>query len=392
MPRVFLSPSQQDFNQTVLGVNEAELMSMIADAVEPLLEANNITYTRAQRGATPNQAIAAANAGGYDVFLGINSNASPVPGTAYGNRNYFWETSTNGRRLAQDIADEFSRIYYEPSRATIVPNRTMDQLRRTRMPAVMSFTAFHDNEKDARWIQTNIQNIAEALVRGLARYFGLEYVAPCQHGTVPANGYDFEGNRWATICVDESALNIRREPNGPVMFTLPRGTQVIVTGPEQEGFVPIRFNFWDGWGAAQFVCICKQPSPIRPPVFPIVPPIFPEPVPPIAPIPPITPVPPIGTLPPTTPVTPIAPVPPCNCQVPPTGIIPPTMAHRARVHTNGSNLNLRSEPSMNGRIIAQMPNGSHLLVLRQAGDWLYVFWNRHLGWASKDWVRFEDAQ
>jgi len=350
MPRVFLSPSQQTYNQTLLGVNEAQLMSMIADAMEPLLQTNEITYSRVREGATPEQAIAAANAGGYDVYLGIHSNASPVPGGAHGNRNYFWATSANGKRLAQDIADEFSLIYYDPSRTTIVPDTTRPELRRTRMPAVIVETAFHDNEMDARWMQTNIQNIAEAIVKALARYFGITYVGPCRHGDAPATGHTFRGFRWARACTDGGALNIRQSPNGPVMFTVPANSQFIVTGQERDGFTPIRINFWNGWAASQYVCICRLPAPVRPPIIPPV----------------VTPVPPIAPIPPNLPEFKI-------------GII----------RTNGSNLNLRAEPSMSGQIIAQMPNYSPVLILSEVGDWYYVFWNGQLGFASKEWIQIQ---
>ena len=368
MPRVFLSPSQQTYNQTVLGVNEAQLMSLITDAIEPLLQTNEIQYTRIPMGATPDQAIAMANAGNYDVYLGIHSNASPIPGAAHGNRNYFWEFSVNGRRLAQEIADEFSRVYYDPSRAIIVPDRTREELRRTRMPAVIVETAFHDNEKDARWIQTNIQAIAEAIVRALTRYFGQTYVAPCMRGTTPAATHNFTGPTFATVCTQQGSLNIRSAPNGNVMFTLPRGTNLLVTGPSQDNFTPVRFNFWDGWAATQFICICNTQPPISQPT----------PIPPAPPIaPPILPTPPIVPPPAQTRPTMPTPIPPQS----------PATARLASVQTEGSNLNLRTEPSMSGQVIVQMPNGSRVLILGQQGDWFNIFWNGQLGWASKEWIR-----
>ena len=329
MARVFLSPSQT--------VNTQQ-MSMITDAIEPLLQTNGIEYARVRQGAPVAEAIASANAGNFDVYLGIHSNSSSVPGAAFGNRNYFWETSQNGRRLAQDIADEFSLIYYDPSRTTIVPNRTQEELRRTRMPAVNVFTAFHDNQKDERWIQTNIQNIAQAIVRALARYFGITYIGPCMDGEDNAAGQTFTGFRWARVCDLDTALNIRNAPNGDVLFTLPRGSQVIVTGQEKDGFTPVRFDSWNGWAASQFICICRiSKAPVRPPVIP--------------------------------------------------PIMPPLPQFKiGRVQTHGSNLNLRDAPSLQGNIIAQMPNNSHLLILQTVGDWYYVFWNGQLGFASKDWI------
>lgn len=356
MRRVYLAPSMQSFNQTALGVNEQVLMSMITDAIEPLLRLNNISYIRAREGMTTQQMIDEANANNMNAYVGIRSNTSPTPGAAFGNRNYFWHSSSRGRALAQSMADEFSKIYYDPSRAAIVPNNTQEELRRTRMPAVNIFTAFHDNLTDARWIQSNIQSIAQAIVRALVAYFGQTYIAPCSMGTHGVvNNYMAGRLEWAVVCTAQTALNIRRSPNGDVVFTLPRNSQVVVIGGPQDGFVKIRYNFWEGWASAEFICLCDTGKPIQPPVAPI---------------------PPIGTLPPVSPV-------------PPIGEIPPTMARMAHVRTQGSNLNMRSGPGLTFPVISQMPNGARILVLRQVGDWYQVFWNGQLGWAHSNYVVLE---
>lgn len=77
MPIIFLSPSTQEYNAYVndLGTEE-EWMNHLADAMEPILFASGIQYTRNDRDQTAAAAIRASNAGNYDLHLALHSNAS----------------------------------------------------------------------------------------------------------------------------------------------------------------------------------------------------------------------------------------------------------------------------------------------------------------------------
>ena len=46
MPKIFLSPSTQEWNQYVTGGNEEEYMNLLADRMEPYLRSSGITYVR----------------------------------------------------------------------------------------------------------------------------------------------------------------------------------------------------------------------------------------------------------------------------------------------------------------------------------------------------------
>ena len=46
MPRVYLSPSLQEFNPFVNGGTEEGVMNLIADAMEPYLTASGIEFVR----------------------------------------------------------------------------------------------------------------------------------------------------------------------------------------------------------------------------------------------------------------------------------------------------------------------------------------------------------
>ena len=58
MPRIYLSPSLQEGNPTVLGISEEELMNRVADAMEPYLRSSGIEFTRNRPDMTLSQVIA----------------------------------------------------------------------------------------------------------------------------------------------------------------------------------------------------------------------------------------------------------------------------------------------------------------------------------------------
>lgn len=56
------------------------------------------------------------------------------------------------------------------------------------------------------------------------------------------------------------------------------------------------------------------------------------------------------------------------------------------VTTDGSNLNLRNYPSMNGAIIGSLPNGATVTVNGQTGNWYVVKYDNMQGYASADFI------
>ena len=60
----------------------------------------------------------------------------------------------------------------------IVPNANLAELRKTKAPAVLIETAFHDNREDARWIRDNLDSIARSLSKSVAEYFNVPFREP----------------------------------------------------------------------------------------------------------------------------------------------------------------------------------------------------------------------
>ena len=75
MPRIYLSPSLQEYNPFYGGGSEEEVMNLIADAMEPYLAADGIEYLRNAPEMTLGQAIADSNNSNVDFHLAIHSNA-----------------------------------------------------------------------------------------------------------------------------------------------------------------------------------------------------------------------------------------------------------------------------------------------------------------------------
>lgn len=180
MPRIYLSPSLQEYNPFINGGSEEEIMNLIADAMEPYLLASGIDFGRNRPEMTLGEAIADSNSGDYDFHLAIHSNASPVAsaGSRQGPVVYYYSSSPYGREMAELIADELREIYPEPQRVQVLPTTTLRELRRTEAPSALVEVAYHDNPEDADWIKANIQQIARALSGAVANYFGLPLVEP----------------------------------------------------------------------------------------------------------------------------------------------------------------------------------------------------------------------
>jgi len=180
MPRVFLSPSVQEFNPFINGGSEEEYMNKIADAMIPYLEASGINYGRNNPNLSLAEAINESNRGNYDFHLAIHSNAAApaYAGKASGTDVYYWYNSILGKEGADIIAKNFKEIYPDPSKVKSVPTSTLRELRRTNAPSALIEVAYHDNIQDANWIKENIDEIGRNLVLSLTEYFGIPFVEP----------------------------------------------------------------------------------------------------------------------------------------------------------------------------------------------------------------------
>ena len=245
MPNIYLSPSTQEYNPYITGSGSEEYwMNRIADAMEPYLRANTIRFTRNTPEMTAASSIAQAARGSYDFYLALHSNASG-DGSSEGRQRgiiaFYYPTSTNGRRAADIFVENLKEIYPLPALVTARATTALGEVRQPKMPSVLLEIGYHDNTADARWIEENVQPIAENLSRSLTEYFALPFIYP----TTPRTG---------TVITEESALNVRAYPSmsGQVVGSVPRGAQLTVYG-QYDSWYSMAYGNLAGYVRSEYV-------------------------------------------------------------------------------------------------------------------------------------------
>lgn len=245
MPNIYLSPSTQEYNPYITGSGSEEYwMNHIADAMEPYLRANTIRFTRNTPEMTAASSIAQAARGSYDFYLALHSNASG-DGSSEGRQRgiiaFYYPTSTNGRRAADIFVTNLKEIYPLPQLVTARATTALGEVRQPKMPSVLLEIGYHDNTADARWIEENVQPIAENLSRSLTEYFALPFLYP----TTPRTG---------TVITEESALNVRAYPSmsGQVVGSVPREAQLTVYG-QYDGWYSMAYGGLAGYVRSDYV-------------------------------------------------------------------------------------------------------------------------------------------
>ncbi|MBR4626374.1 MAG: SH3 domain-containing protein [Ruminococcus sp.] len=245
MPKVFLSPSTQEWNEYATSGNEELYMNLLADRMEPYLRSSGIVFVRNDPARGFAGAIKDSNSAYYDVHLALHSNAAPesLSGRLRGIDIYFAPASGSSEKLANIIANNLKSIYPLPDKVRAVPTYTLGEVLNTKAVAVLAEIGYHDNFADEAWIKNNLETIAKILVRSLCDYFGIPFV--------PAGPV-----RWGTVVTDGSNLNIRSYPSmsGKVIGSLPNGTSVMINGMTGSWYV-VSYNGVTGYSSSEFIIL-----------------------------------------------------------------------------------------------------------------------------------------
>lgn len=244
MPIIYLSPSTQESNMYVTGTGSEEYwMNRLADAMIPYLNSCGIRYTRNTPDMTAGSSIRQANQGWYDFYLALHSNAAGAGnyGNVRGIIAFYYPTSTQGQQAAQIFVNNLRNIYPEPNLVYTWATTTLGEVRDSRFPAVLLELGYHDNYDDARWIESNIAEIARNLVLSLTDYFDIPFIWP----TDP----------WeATVRVGGGTLNLRSRPesSASIIANIPDGAQVRIYGRYGDWYV-VRYGDYVGYASSSYI-------------------------------------------------------------------------------------------------------------------------------------------
>lgn len=243
MPKIYLSPSTQEYNITLSGNSEEYYMNLIANAMIPYLRASGIEYGRNTPDMTALSSAEQANADNYDFYLAIHSNASPPPleGRVRGAEVYYYPSGNDNYETATLFANNYKEIYPLPDFVKTVPLETLIELNKTRMPAILFEVAYHDNPQDFEWMSRNINEIAKNLALSVADYFGVPFIEP----TVSVMGI---------VSINSGNLNVRSGPsiNTDIVGKLQNGDTVEVLENENDWF-KIRSDGLSGYVSSRFI-------------------------------------------------------------------------------------------------------------------------------------------
>ncbi|MDE7363406.1 MAG: N-acetylmuramoyl-L-alanine amidase [Ruminococcus sp.] len=245
MPKVFLSPSTQEWNKYATEGNEELYMNLLADKMEPYMRSSGIEFVRNDPARNVNGAIQDSNAGEYDVHLALHTNASPesLAGKLRGIDIYFAPNSADSERLANIIANNLKAIYPLPDKSRAVPTYNLGEVLRTKAVAVLCELGYHDNYADEAWLKNNLDAIAKNLVRSLCDYFGIPFILP-------------SAIQYGMVTTDGANLNIRDYPslNGAIIGKIPNNAAVLING-EVEGWYVVSYNGITGYASKDYIII-----------------------------------------------------------------------------------------------------------------------------------------
>ena len=245
MPKVFLSPSTQEWNKYATEGNEELYMNLLADKMEPYMRSSGIAFVRNDPARNVNGAIQDSNAGEYDVHLALHTNASPesLAGKLRGIDIYFAPNSADSERLANIIANNLKAIYPIPDKSRAVPTYNLGEVLRTKAVAVLCELGYHDNYADEAWLKNNLDAIAKNLVRSLCDYFGIPFILP-------------SAIQYGMVTTDGANLNIRDYPslNGAIIGKIPNNAAVLING-EVEGWYVVSYNGITGYASKDYIII-----------------------------------------------------------------------------------------------------------------------------------------
>jgi N-acetylmuramoyl-L-alanine amidase len=247
LPKVFLSPSTQEWNQYVNGGTEEQYMNLLADAMEPLLTATGIDYVRNDPARNVLGAIEDSNNGNYDVHLALHTNAAggDYAGKIQGVDIYYSPYSDLSKKLAEITVDNMKGVYPNPDKVRTLPTTSLAEVNRTKAVTILAELGYHDNPEDAAWIKANIPNMAKALTKSLAQYFGIPYI-------------EGGASRKGVIVTDGSNLNVRRSPStdAQILAVLPNRLNVTILG-ESGNWYLIRNGDTTGYVSKDFVNVVE---------------------------------------------------------------------------------------------------------------------------------------
>lgn len=248
--KIYVSPSDQDGNLYAAGnTNEAAQCQKISVALVAALKRcgfeamDNRTDSMEDR-------VAESNRWGADLHVPVHTNAfnAEVQGT----RLMAYDTSGAGYQACKAIMETLAPITPGTS-DSITAWPGLYEVKHAAAPTAYIEVAFHDNPTEARWIIDNVEEIAEAICKGICNYYGYKYAAPGPAAPAPAD---------VLYCVQVGAYKERANAEAQLAKVKAAGFDAYITtqtGTAAGSTEDAAANWWDNikhFDREEFRCKC----------------------------------------------------------------------------------------------------------------------------------------
>ena len=175
--KIFISPSNQNGNLYAYGnTNEAEQCGKIGKAVKTALERCGF-QTKLEQYDTMQNRVTHSDQWGADMHLAIHTNATGQH-TAGGTQVFFYAYNGFGNVACQKVFEELKDITPGSNAEVCKKHSALYEVYKPNATSVYCEVEFHDVAAYAKWIIENTEAIAEAITRGICKFYTVDYVKP----------------------------------------------------------------------------------------------------------------------------------------------------------------------------------------------------------------------
>jgi N-acetylmuramoyl-L-alanine amidase len=185
--KIYLSPSNQNGNlYKGQNTNEMEQCNRIAAAAEKHLERNGFEVKRAKKGQDMWDSIKESNKWGSDLHIPIHTNAGGGEGTVV----FVYSKDANNMKYATPIYNAVQAVSPGKTDYGVREYADLAELNATSATAVYIECEFHDNATLAKWIVNHVDDLGEAIAKGVCKAEGKKYIkekpaaAPAKKDTI----------------------------------------------------------------------------------------------------------------------------------------------------------------------------------------------------------------
>lgn len=188
MARIFIDPGHggNDPGATLGSRKESDDCLRLSLKVKSLLEFNgqSVVMSRtSDKTMSLRERTNIENASKFDYALSIHRNA--FNGSAKGIETFSLSSTGNGLKLATNIHNEVKGFFVNRG----VKQANFHMLRETKAPASLIEVGFVDNSEDNKIFDSKIDEIAEAIVKGILKTVGATFNKPSVNVPVESKGF-----------------------------------------------------------------------------------------------------------------------------------------------------------------------------------------------------------